>query len=256
MLHLCSWGFKDLFGNWKLGACFMAHSHCLLCFFCSLQMGSELCWQKSDQNWDTYPNLWEQMCHDQAMSYSNTSPSLMQHSLTKGQLGASQGSDRENHERKEASLCPAKVRHGKAIASWRTLLDGIPHYVIPYVFGRTRSWVNQVWEGRLIIMLKYIGNSSLRENKDRDRVREGERWHGRGMGVRGVSKLCFLSYGHSLLYTGAEIDGSRSLQSFIISAQPIRPSFTSAMDWKQDTQSTCCLCSYLRSEDSITTRAQ
>lgn len=165
MLHLCSWGFKDLFGNWKLGACFMAHSHCLLCFFCSLQMGSELCWQKSDQNWDTYPNLWEQMCHDQAMSYSNTSPSLMQHSLTKGQLGASQGSDRENHERKEASLCPAKVRHGKAIASWRTLLDGIPHYVIPYVFGRTRSWVNQVWEGRLIIMLKYIGNSSLREKR-------------------------------------------------------------------------------------------
>lgn len=186
MLHLCSWGFMDLFGNWKLGTCFMAHSHCLLCFisffflffFCSLQMGSELCWQKPDQNWDTYPNLWEQMCRDQAVSYSNTFPSLMQHSLTKGQLGASQGSDRENHERKEASLCPAKVRHGEAIASWRTLLDGIPHYVIPYVFGRTRSWLNQVWEGRLIIMLKYTGNSSLRERKDRDRAREGERWHG------------------------------------------------------------------------------
>lgn len=32
MLHLCSWGFMDLFGNWKLGTCFMAHSHCLLCF--------------------------------------------------------------------------------------------------------------------------------------------------------------------------------------------------------------------------------
>lgn len=135
-------------------------------------MGSGLCWQKSDQNWDTYPNLWEQMCRDQAVSYSNTFPSPMQHSLTKGQLGASQGSDRENHERKEASLYPAKVRHGEAIASWRTLLDGIPLYVIPCVLGQTRSWLNQVWEGQLIIMLKYSGNSSLREKEDRDRERE------------------------------------------------------------------------------------
>lgn len=143
-------------------------------------MGSELCWQKSGQNWDTYPNLWEQLCRDHAMSNSNTFPSLMQDSPTKGQLGASQGSDRENHGRKEASLCPAKVRHGEAIASWRTLLDGIPHYVIPFVLGRTRSWLNQVWEGRLIIKLKYTGNFSLRERKDRDRVREKERWHGGG----------------------------------------------------------------------------